>query len=155
MKVKGINLNQLRAALIFVNKVFNGNVKVKSIRYGNHCKTDHNFDFAFVPESEKELKVHSFTLRVIDSRGIGAAFSQTLSSRHTIGACWHVHGLFIDRLIYRGGKIYDAHEKRWITAYDENWNDHLFGAPFLGYVYHSELCECDENLIILAKSFTF
>lgn len=85
---------------------------------------------------------HRVTLRVWDSHGSGAHLSKLMVSyghkvRHTISACWHVHGRFFDTLPYdtritTKGKPFMA---------GDIWDDFNIGSVIYP-VYASESCDC-------------
>jgi len=112
-------------ALEAVNRVFGGNIRIK-----NYCQL-----------SGTGLR-HRVTLRVIDSHGDGAHLSRYMEAfghkaRHTISACWHVHGKFFDNLPHRT-KITSMGK---VTMAGDLWNDFNVGSV-LYPIYASDSCEC-------------
>ncbi len=116
--------------------------------------TTEKFDFN-VAWNRFEVKGNSihFTLKVLDSSGLGHRLGQSLTSkgnrRKMTSACWHVHGIFFEKLILEVNKkavvkslgktlcFLNANEveNNWI-----DWNIGSMASPF----YHSEACDCNS-----------
>lgn len=138
MLVKNATINQMDLALTELNK-----------------KYDDNIIWNRAPEHiGNQLR---FTLRVKSSRGKGAKLGRIgeqvgKPARHTINACWHVHGDFFDILL---DMVPEAVVKSSIVTGDiviykdstgtviGNWQDWNIGSIMYPVMY-SESCLCDE-----------
>ena len=127
MLIKNVEIADLEKALWKVNGQYDGNVTFNNCTWVGHNR-----------HGESSYRV---TLRVRDSKGRGA--SRTIHGRRSVGACWHVHGLFFDNLpdeaeiVTTGGG-----ERRTVKPGDE-WYDWMVGSAYYGYVNASSLCECE------------
>ena len=79
MIISNCKLKDIDKSLAEVNKRFGGNVRLRNYEVLNLMRTRHRL-----------------TLRVNNSRLPGAKLGP--SGRHTVSACWHVHGYFFDNL---------------------------------------------------------
>jgi hypothetical protein len=101
----------------------------------------------------KEMKQLSknrvqFTIRVKDSRGLGAARSG--SGRRTVSACWHAHGHVFDRLFTvvaptssDGRLTFVQSMGKKITKDGGNWQDSMRGSN-AAPIRASQCCECSK-----------
>ena len=124
MEIKRVNLYHLEQALAEVNK-----------------KYDNNVIFNRLEPLNKSCTRWRVTLRVKNSHGKGARLSVT--GRHLVSACWHVHGDFFDALlkIKPDAVIKTVHGT--IDRNGGNWEDWNIGS-LLNPVYYSEACECEN-----------
>jgi hypothetical protein len=107
-----------------------------------------NVTFNRYPELIGKNK-YRFTLRVISSKGKGArrGFYQR---RRLMSACWHVHGIFFDRLF---GINPDAvigvgsGSAKKITKDNGNWQDWNAGS-IVHPIPMSEMCDCESGVEI-------
>lgn len=83
MRVYGVTELQLREILAVVNKS----------RYRG------NLEFTYLEIKGKRKQYLSFTLRVRDSKGMGARLSH--SGRRMVAACWHAHRDFMRELFHQ------------------------------------------------------
>lgn len=85
------------------------------------------------------------TLRVKDSHGKGAKLGhpnpRTGRQRHTINACWHVHGYFFEALLAINPQILIKTAGRTVDKNGGNWEDWNIGSLMYPR-YFSEACEC-------------
>jgi len=85
------------------------------------------------------------TLRVKDSHGKGAKLGhedyRTGKARHTISACWHVHGNFFEALLAINPEIIIKTAGRTVDKNGGNWQDWNIGSLMYPR-YFSEACEC-------------
>ena len=79
------------------------------------------------------------TLRVKDSHEKGAKIGY--SGRHTIYACWHVHGHFFEALLEINEDIVIKTAGRTVDKNGGNWEDWNIGSLMYPR-YFSEACEC-------------
>lgn len=82
---------------------------------------------------------YAVTLKVKDSHGKGAKIGY--SGRHTVNACWHVHGDFFDALLDLNPEIVIKTLNRTIDKKGGNWHDWNIGSIMYPRFY-SEACEC-------------
>jgi hypothetical protein len=120
MKFKNVTETELDKALEETNKQFEDNI------------TWNNF--------KKVGRQYIATLRVKNSRGKGAKRGYT--GRHTIHACWHVHGVFFDELLKIQSETVIVSAGRTIDKNGGNWRDWNIGSLFTP-LYYSEACACD------------
>lgn len=86
------------------------------------------------------------TLRTLSSRGSGAG--RSFHGRRMATACWHVYGDFLDAL---GRRVSEAtyestiNGRRRRLVCEHGWEDHAVGAPMIGYMMMSEMCDCGEE----------
>ncbi len=129
MYAKNCTEELLRSALYSVSKWFAGNIVFKRIE----------------PYGRKGMI--RFILTVVDSKGPGAVV--TRNGRRVKAACWHVHGLFFDVLLFLDDRVViqtSTGMGKPTKVYCENgkihgnWIDWDTGQ---GY-YASDRCECQE-----------
>jgi hypothetical protein len=82
---------------------------------------------------------HYVTLKVVDSHGAGARVGFT--GRAMAHACWHVYGVFFDKLFIINRNATILAMDRRITAQEGNWIDTPCGQ---GRMY-SDMCRCEET----------
>lgn len=130
MIVKNVGESDLWAALNAVNLIYGNNVIW-------------NREPEYIGQTREGSDKWRCTLRVIDSRGPGAKLSipRRRKQRHTIGACWHVHGDFFDSLPEHAEIVVDVSDGRRIIHPGDAWIDIQVGSIMYPY-YMSELCEC-------------
>ena len=119
MIAKNVTEYHLQKALEIVNQKYNNNVIFKRL----------------TPEGRR----YRFTLRVKDSKGDGAKTGYT--GRHTISACWHVHGNFFDALLEIKPDAVIQSASKTISSNGGNWQDWNIGS-ILNPLYFSESCNC-------------
>ena len=120
MIFKNVTAEELTQALDIVNKKF-----------------DNNVTFYMHRESKNAIRM---CLRVIDSHKKGAKLG--FSGRHTINACWHVHGYYFEALLSINPKAVIKTVISTITLDGGNWTDKNIGSLFNPLMY-SEACECE------------
>jgi hypothetical protein len=119
MIVKNSNMEDMQKALDIINKDYDNNIKWKRFdKVGNNIR---------------------FTLRCVSSRGKGAKIGY--NGRHTISACWHVHGDFFDALLSINDKAIIKTAKKTIDKNGGNWEDWNIGSIMFP-LYYSEACNC-------------
>jgi len=141
MKATHCTTTDLQAALNIVNKKYEGNIR-------------------FNPNSNLPKR---FTLRVNNSKGLGAALSMgylmkyyyaetsefarsafgKVNKRHTGSACWHVHGDFFEALfVINPAAVITARGNR-IDMRGGNWIDYNVGSQVFP-VYAANCCDCES-----------
>lgn len=124
MKAKNVTIEAMQAALVQVNKRYNGNVEFESV----------------VPKG----KHIEFTLRVKSSFEAGHRLGFT--GRRMPKACWHVHGHFFDALLKLAPDAVII-SRGWpggvISRDGGNWQDCNIGSLVQPLMF-SEACECKE-----------
>jgi hypothetical protein len=137
MKIKNVTRADLDTALAKINETYGDNIEFNNITPTNNKKT-----------------AWSVTLRAKSSRGAGARRALN-NKRHTVSACWHVHGIFLDALPadarFYTMEIVGSHpngadktELVWRSPGDA-WVDPVVGSLWTGLNYFSELCNCGED----------
>jgi hypothetical protein len=121
MQIKNVTETELDLALANTNAQFDGNV-----------------DFNRFEQKGKRFFV---TLRVKNSHGKGAKIG--FSGRHTVNACWHVHGVFFEKLLeINRSAVIDTVLNR-IDKNGGNWTDKNVGSVMEPLAY-SDACECSK-----------
>ncbi len=127
MIVKGVTIDQLRAAMRAFNTSEESavNVKFREIRSLN-TRGDRI----------------QFTLTVHDSRAPYGSVNP-VTGRHIVAACWHAHGLFFDRLfaLAPGATIRVSRYGTETLTADDHWKDYRRGSMLYPWMA-SEGCEC-------------
>lgn len=126
MKATNVTKQDLFTALELTNKVFDDN-----ITFNRYPESANNKGTAF-----------NFTLQVLSSKGKGAR--RGFSGQRMISACWHVHGVFFDKLFSINEKAIIKTGKKEITIDYGNWDDFNIGSQ-LRPLYFSEVCDCNNN----------
>lgn len=124
MIIKNVSTEDLRKALSELNKRYDDN-----IIWNNY----HN-----------EGRGYRVTLRVQDSHGKGARLHYNKDyelKRHSVSACWHVHGDFFDILLSINPDAVIKTAKHTIDKDGGNWEDWNIGSVIYP-LYYSEACEC-------------
>jgi hypothetical protein len=138
MLVSNTTIEQMNSALDIINQRYNNNI---------------------IWNREPELvgKKLRFTLRVKNSKGLGAKISYTSvpwggKPRRSTSACWHVHGHFFDALldINPSAVIQTNIKCESIPIYKDeagtvcnNWQDWNIGSVMY-YIPYSTSCECGD-----------
>lgn len=125
MTIKNITRAQLDNALAQVNKKYDDNVIYKDIESLNSKGTRHRL-----------------TLRVSDSKKIGARISYY--GKRLVSACWHVHGDFFDAVIDQNDQAVIRTGRMVIDQNGGNWQDFNIGSMMYP-LYFSEACGCDRT----------
>ena len=119
---------ELEKALAMVNE-----------RYDNNVTWN---DFERLNGSGTRFRI---TLRVKDSHGKGGKLGhenpRNGRQRHTINACWHVHGHFFEALLEINEDIVIKTAGRTVDKNGGNWHDWNIGSLMYPR-YFSEACEC-------------
>ncbi|KKK42986.1 hypothetical protein LCGC14_3169140 [marine sediment metagenome] len=126
MKVRNITNDDMRRALMIVNKQYDNNVIWNRF--------------------ESNGKGFRFTLKVKDSKKAGHRLSQSLTSKSNrtrmASACWHVHGDFFEALLsINEDAVIKTSGGITINKDGGNWQDRNIGSQF-SPLYFSEACEC-------------
>jgi hypothetical protein len=141
MLLRNVGAGDIEKALEETNKVFNGNVRIYNARQ----------------EGVKKLR-YRFQLKVEDSHKEGHRLSQEhrdysgnliSKARRMAHACWHVHGVFFDKLLEANPEaviVVTGNQK--IDKYGGNWMDRDIGSIRFP-MFFSNACECqkDEDLM--------
>ena len=128
MIVVNVTRSELNSVLRELNASYGGNILYNNVTPMNLAET--------------KWRV---TLRVQDSHGPGAKRGipnvHSAKGRHTISACWHVHGDFFSSL-NSGAKIYTSrYGQQVLISRDSHCDDIIVGSP-LNPVALSSLCDC-------------
>lgn len=127
MKVLNISELELNEAMQRLNDIYDNNVE-----FNNYQRL-----------GQTSFRV---TLRVKDSHGKGAKLGhpnlRTGRQRHTISACWHVHGNFFEKLFEVNPNAIVKTARKTITKENGNWEDWNIGSMMYP-LYYSEACECE------------
>lgn len=113
-----------------------------SAMYGNNVIWNR-----FEPQHTARTKKVAFTLKVKDSKGMGAHVTinrAICKHRRTPYACWHVHGHFFEALFKIAPEAVIMSKGNKITKDSGNWED--FNVGSMAYpVYASECCCCGRE----------
>ncbi len=104
MKVLNTNLMDLNDALMYCNEYYAGNITFKD------C----------YKITKKNVGTYKVSLSVKDSHLRGSS-KNAITGRRIHSACWHVHGMFIAKLLKSGARIRAMGKK--INTSNDNWKD--------------------------------
>lgn len=136
MKIYNVSQGELEIALRKTNELFDHNIIFRDISWKN------------------KYGYWNVTLQVKDSSGAGARGSPTRTRNdgepyRTINACYHAHGVFIDKLgeVNSEMRIFSSWApESWIYVVGDqvvnNWQEIPYETRN-GTIYISNLCECD------------
>lgn len=117
MIVKNATREDLEKALELTNAVFQSNVTFKRL--------------------EKTGRRYLVTLRTKNSREPGSRIGHT--GRRIPAACWHVFGIFFEKLFAIAPDAEVKTSFATVTAGTGNWQDRDIGS-----LYYSEACDCNR-----------
>lgn len=108
-------------------------------------KYNHNIRFVYEPESMNEKRNRwRFRLRVEDSHKAGHSYGLD-GKRHSVAACWHVHGDFFDCLMNIQTKAVIQSRNSVITNESGNWVDYNCGS-IMYPAMASTKCDCGRSI---------
>lgn len=141
MVVSKVTRENLEMALALTNLMFGDNVRFREFRCINAKHTRFRL-----------------TLRVMDSHGpghrLGYHRKKDGDRRCIPSACWHVHGVFFDKILSLEPKARIStglHGRRTITKDGGNWQDAQVGSMFDPAML-SDLCECENGYSLRGAS---